>query len=130
MNADKAMEGLRFYGRGVQLIVQDVQLAGSMLVRAVLQVCSLYLPYISAISPLHLPHTSPISPLYLRYISPYLRTPGVHAARARGEAAAAHPQGPGHAGALRDHPHHPALAPRSRAIPLTLTLTLTLNPKS
>ena len=37
VNADKAMEGLRFYGRGVQLIVQDVQLAGSMLVRAVLQ---------------------------------------------------------------------------------------------
>merc|ERR1719247_1558111 len=37
VNIRKAQEGLRFYGRGVQLIVQDVQLAGSMLVRAVLQ---------------------------------------------------------------------------------------------
>jgi len=37
VNADKAMQGLRFYGRGVQLIAQDVQLAGNMLVRAVLQ---------------------------------------------------------------------------------------------
>jgi len=37
VNTDKAMQGVRFYGRGVQLIAQDVQLAGNMLGRAVLQ---------------------------------------------------------------------------------------------
>ena len=37
INADKAMQGVQFYGRGVQLIAQDVQLAGNMLGRAVLQ---------------------------------------------------------------------------------------------
>jgi len=37
VNADKAMQGVKFYGRGVQLIAQDVQLAGNMLGRAVLQ---------------------------------------------------------------------------------------------
>ena len=31
------MQGVQFYGRGVQLIAQDVQLAGNMLGRAVLQ---------------------------------------------------------------------------------------------
>ena len=37
VNADKAMQGVQFYGRGVQLITQDVQLAANMLGRAVLQ---------------------------------------------------------------------------------------------
>jgi len=37
VNADKAMQGVKFYGRGVQLIAQDVQLAANMLGRAVLQ---------------------------------------------------------------------------------------------
>ena len=44
VNADKAMEGLRFYGRGVQLIVQVD---------------------ISPISPLYLPYISPISRLLI-----------------------------------------------------------------
>jgi len=37
VNVDKAWRGVQFYGRGTQLIGQDVQLAASMLVRAVLQ---------------------------------------------------------------------------------------------